>query len=106
MKKFIKIVDKVIEYIQWAFIAAMAYFAILSLLEWWGHMWVIAIGVFIAIVLVIIPVIYRLLRGKWPVVEGKMADFLHGIYGVSSGMSRHDCACSGTNGISCYTLAC
>ena len=82
MKKFIKIVDRVIEYIQWIFIAAMAYFAILSLLEWWGQMWVIAIGVFIAIVLVIVPVIYRLLSGKWPTLYMGSMGFLVGCPGM------------------------
>ena len=45
-------------------------------------MWVIAIGVFIAIVLVIIPVIYRLLRGKWPTFYMGSMGFLVGCPGM------------------------
>lgn len=43
----------------------MLYLAYPTLLRWWGVTWIVVLGSLLTLVLVVIPTMYRVIRGKW-----------------------------------------
>ena len=68
MKKLKTIVHWILQSLHWVLVATMAYVAFPTLVHWWGTTWIVVLGAILGVILIPIPIWYRLIRGKWPAV--------------------------------------
>ncbi len=65
MKKLKTIVHWTFFCLHLAVAATLVYLALPTLIDWWGLTWIVVVGVILGVILILVPIWYRLTRGKW-----------------------------------------
>lgn len=65
MTNFAGLIARILDWLIIALQLVLLAMIVLGLTEWWGMSWVIALLLPIPIFVVVFPIIYRLIRGKW-----------------------------------------
>lgn len=82
MKTPKSVVHWTLQCLHWAVAATMVYLAFPTLIDWWGITWIVVTGVILGVILIPVPIWYRLTRGKWPAVYLVIAGFGTGCIGT------------------------
>lgn len=82
MKNRTTIVHWILQTFYWALAATMVYLALPTLIDWWGITWIVVLGVILGLILLPIPIWYRLTRGKWPAIYLFVLGWVTGCFGT------------------------